>query len=161
MLDDHALFTVTIRDQLVPEVAFAALVPRSTTATGREVDVLGGVQDSGRHHSGWERPHPRPLRRAVASDPIARGAIGSLATTLASPATSTLPRWSARSLDRRSDPTMRRKEALFHLARTERAQALEAGRTPALVMSPSMAADLRTWWFSSMTEVVEARQPAE
>jgi hypothetical protein len=42
--------------------------------------------------------------------------------------------------------------ALFNLARSERAEAVEAGRTPALVMSPSMASDLRTWWFSSISD---------
>jgi hypothetical protein len=43
--------------------------------------------------------------------------------------------------------------ALYQLARTERAEALEAGRTPALVMSPAMDKNLRTWWFSSIGEL--------
>jgi len=43
---------------------------------------------------------------------------------------------------------------LYHLARIERAEAFAAGRTPRLVMSPSMDGDLRTWWFSSMGAVV-------
>jgi hypothetical protein len=42
--------------------------------------------------------------------------------------------------------------ALFALARTERAEALAAGRTPKLVMSPSMAPDLRTWWYESISD---------
>lgn len=46
--------------------------------------------------------------------------------------------------------------ALFALARTERAEALAAGRTPKLVMSPSMDGDLRTWWYTSITDVREA-----
>jgi hypothetical protein len=48
--------------------------------------------------------------------------------------------------------------ALFALARTERAEALEAGRTPALVMSPSIDSDLRTWWFTSVSDV-QTSQP--
>lgn len=51
--------------------------------------------------------------------------------------------------------------ALFALARTERAEALAAGRTPKLVMSPSMDADLRTWWFTSITDVREADAETE
>jgi hypothetical protein len=47
--------------------------------------------------------------------------------------------------------------ALFDLARTERAEAVAAGRTPKLVMSPSMDADLRTWWYESASDVVEAQ----
>jgi hypothetical protein len=47
--------------------------------------------------------------------------------------------------------------ALFELARTERAEALAAGRTPKLVMSPAMDKDLRTWWFTSVSDVVEAQ----
>lgn len=50
--------------------------------------------------------------------------------------------------------------ALFELARTERAEAEAAGRTPKLVMSPSMDKDLRTWWFRSVTPVREAGDPA-
>jgi hypothetical protein len=42
--------------------------------------------------------------------------------------------------------------ALFDLARRERAEALAAGRTPKLVMSPSMDPDLRTWWYESIGE---------
>jgi hypothetical protein len=45
--------------------------------------------------------------------------------------------------------------ALFALARTERAEALAAGRSPKLVMSPSMDSDLRTWWFRSISDVVQ------
>lgn len=44
--------------------------------------------------------------------------------------------------------------ALFELARTERAQAIAAGRTPKLVMHPAMHTDLRTWWYESITDVV-------
>lgn len=42
--------------------------------------------------------------------------------------------------------------ALFALARTERAEALAAGRTPKLVMSPSMDPDLRTWWYEAVCD---------
>ncbi|MFR9806078.1 hypothetical protein ACL02T_27885 [Pseudonocardia sp. RS010] len=42
--------------------------------------------------------------------------------------------------------------ALFELARRERAEALAAGRTPKLVMSPAMDPDLRTWWYESISE---------
>lgn len=49
--------------------------------------------------------------------------------------------------------------ALFELARTERAAAIAAGRTPKLVMSPAMDRDLRTWWYTSVSDVREA--PAE
>lgn len=44
--------------------------------------------------------------------------------------------------------------ALFELARVERADALANGRTPKLVMHPSMDDDLRTWWFESISDVV-------
>lgn len=44
--------------------------------------------------------------------------------------------------------------ALFELARTERAEAIAAGRTPKLVMHPAMDTDLRTWWYESITDVV-------
>lgn len=44
--------------------------------------------------------------------------------------------------------------ALFEVARVERADALAQGRTPQLVMHPAMDADLRTWWFESISEVV-------
>jgi hypothetical protein len=54
------------------------------------------------------------------------------------------------------DALERADSALYELARTERAQALEAGRTPALVMSPSMDSDLRTWWFESICDVQSA-----
>ncbi|OLT16157.1 hypothetical protein BJF78_14790 [Pseudonocardia sp. CNS-139] len=47
--------------------------------------------------------------------------------------------------------------ALFDLARRERAEALAAGRTPKLVMSPAMDPDLQTWWFESVTDVVESQ----
>jgi hypothetical protein len=50
--------------------------------------------------------------------------------------------------------------ALYALARTERAEALAAGRTPRLVMSQAMDGDLRTWWFTSITEVVESKNPS-
>jgi hypothetical protein len=46
--------------------------------------------------------------------------------------------------------------ALFELARRERAEALAEGRTPKLQMSPAMDTDLRTWWFESITDVVQA-----
>lgn len=46
--------------------------------------------------------------------------------------------------------------ALFDLARRERAEALTEGRTPRLVMSPSMDPDLRTWWYESICEPREA-----
>jgi hypothetical protein len=52
-----------------------------------------------------------------------------------------------------ADALDRADAALYQLARTERAQALEAGRTPALVMSPAMDSDLRTWWFESICDV--------
>lgn len=45
-------------------------------------------------------------------------------------------------------------EALHELARVERREALEAGRTPRLVMSPSMHPELRTWWFQPTGRVV-------
>jgi hypothetical protein len=54
------------------------------------------------------------------------------------------------------DAIERADAALYALARTERAEALEAGRTPALVMSPSMESDLRTWWFESISDVQSA-----
>ena len=47
--------------------------------------------------------------------------------------------------------------ALFDLARRERVEALAAGRTPKLVMSPSMAPDLRTWWYEAITESRSSR----
>jgi hypothetical protein len=50
------------------------------------------------------------------------------------------------------DALERADAALFELARTERAEALAAGRTPKLVMSPAMDGDLRTWWFRSVGE---------
>jgi hypothetical protein len=53
------------------------------------------------------------------------------------------------------DALERADSALFHLARTERAEAIAAGRTPKLVMSPAMDSNLRTWWFESVSDVVE------
>jgi hypothetical protein len=47
--------------------------------------------------------------------------------------------------------------ALFELARTERAEAIAAGRKPKLVMSDAMDGDLRTWWFSSISDVVASK----
>jgi hypothetical protein len=54
------------------------------------------------------------------------------------------------------DALERADSALFELARTERAEAIAAGRTPKLVMSPAMDKDLRTWWFTSVSDVREA-----
>jgi len=54
------------------------------------------------------------------------------------------------------DALERADSALFELARTERAEAIAAGRTPKLVMSPAMDTDLRTWWFTSFSDVREA-----
>lgn len=45
-------------------------------------------------------------------------------------------------------------DALFCVSRVERAEAIAAGRTPRHVMSPSMDADLRTWWYEPITEPV-------
>jgi hypothetical protein len=56
------------------------------------------------------------------------------------------------------DALERADAALFHLARTERAAAQAAGRTPQLVLSPAMDKELRTWWFRSISDVREASE---
>lgn len=50
------------------------------------------------------------------------------------------------------DGLERADSALFELAGAERAEALAAGRTPKLVISPAMDSDMRAWWFRSVGE---------
>ena len=51
--------------------------------------------------------------------------------------------------------------ALYELARRERAEALAAGRTPKLQMSPAMDTDLWTWWYESIRDVVRVPDQSE
>jgi len=45
--------------------------------------------------------------------------------------------------------------ALYDLARTQRERALEEGREPPLTVSESMDRNMRTWWFTSISDVVQ------